>query len=308
MRAYLGIAFACAGCIDPFHGSNVQFDFSTGMYEQASPSSTTLKPDELPNATHYTFYAIKSDSSASYLFAVQQLEIHRIVDLASPCFIDVGEHVPFPGLHVSQYAAQIQMQTGITDPANPPANATEDQKIAVATALTRMAEIQALGGDMGIKVVTSASSAQYPAMAPDCVSDQGIPPPQCVTDERNKRRLEMCQQFWHDNKDYFEGTDRVLTQPLNGTTHGFVDGSNPVNFAPVGGAQFFVTTDLGGVDQFALYYEDDFTSDPGTLLMYGSAAMPTRGVVHVHMATSGGAPPTGDVAIFTDVDQDNTQF
>ena len=52
----------------------------------------------------------------------------------SPCFIDVGEHVPHPGLHVSQYAKVIGMDVGIPDFTNPPANATQEAKVTAATA------------------------------------------------------------------------------------------------------------------------------------------------------------------------------
>lgn len=305
MRAYLGIAVALAGCIDGFHGSNVQFDFSPATPSQASVG---MMPgaDELPDNIHFTFYAIENTSTSSSMFAVQRFEIHKIVDLNSPCYIDVGPHVPFPGLHVSQYANMVQMQTGIPDLSNPPASATEAQKEEAATAVTRMQYIAALGGDMGIKVVSSASLATYPDVAIDCVSP-GIPPPQCVTDQENKTRLSMCQAFWKANPDYFEGTDRVLTQPLNGTTHGFVDGMNPVSFSPVGGAQFFVNVDLGGITDYALYYQTDDQSDPGTLYLYGTATDPTRGVVHVHM-TSPTSTVHADVAIFINLDQDETNF
>jgi len=166
VRALLAIALGAAGCIDPFHGSNVQFDFSPTMYVQASPGATP-NANQLPSDVHFTFYAITGDAQVSRLFAVQQFEIHRIVDLSSPCYIDVGAHVPFPGLHVSQYAKMIQMQTGIADLANPPASATEAQKVAAATAVTRMQNVALLASDMGITVLSSTSAGVYPAVAVD---------------------------------------------------------------------------------------------------------------------------------------------
>jgi hypothetical protein len=302
----VALGATAAGCTDSFHGSNVQFDFAPAMFVQASPG-TTPNANELPSDVHFTFYAVSTDAQASRLFAVQQFELHRIVDLNSPCYIDVGPHVPFPGLHVSQFAKEVQMQTGITDLANPPADATQAQKILAATAVTRMAEVQLLAGDMGINVVSSTSAAAYPAVAVDCTSP-GIPPATCVDDASNQRRLQMCQQFWHDNPGYFEGTDRVLTEPLAGTTHGFIDGTNPINLAPVGGAQFFADTDLGGFTEYALYYQEDGMPDPGTLLMYGNATMPTRGVLHVHLSNPATPLLVADVAIFTNLDDDSTNF
>lgn len=312
MRALPITALAgLAGCVDSFQGSNVQVDFSPYLPVQASPGAMP-ELGELPGNVHFTLYAFEDGIDAQgnpvgRLFAVQQFEIHRIVDLASPCFIDVGEHVPFPGLHVSQYAQMIAKQTGISDLANPPASATEAQKIAAATAVQRMADIAALGGDTGLKVVSGASDASYPDVAVDCTSP-GIPPADCTTSEANHRRLVACQAFWHDNREYFEGTDRVLTEPLAGTTHGMVDGLDPINLAPVGGAQFYVTTDLGGVGGYAIYYQIDGMPDPGELLLYGNAATPTRGVTRVHMTSVRSPSLTADVAIFANVDEDDTGF
>jgi hypothetical protein len=299
------------GCIDSFHGSNVQFDFVPSMLLQA-PLGVTPGGNQLATQSHFTFYAFTdgADSKGNpvgRLFAVQQFEIHRIVDLGSPCFIDVGAHVPFPGLHVSEYAKMIQMQTGIADLANPPAEASEADKIAAATAVTRMANVTLLAADGGLEVISGTSTAAYPDVAIDCVSP-GIPPATCTDDASNKRRLDMCQAFWHANPGYFEGTDRILTQPLAGVTHGFVDGVNPINFAPVGGAQFFVNTDLGGVSAYALYRQDDGMPDPGTLVMYGNTTMPTRGVQHVHMTSPTDPTLVADVAIFINLDDDSTNF
>jgi hypothetical protein len=295
-----------AGCVEPFHGSNVQLDLSPAWPVQASPGATP-KPNQLANGIHFAFYAVENDATTSRLFEVQRFEVHRIVDLSSPCFIDVGPHVPFPGLHVSQYAMMIQQQTGITDLANPPATATQDQKIQAATAVQRETDVQLLASDMGINVVSSASDYSYPPVAIDCISP-GIPPAMCTDTASNERRLEQCQAFWKSDPNYFEGTDRILTAPLDGTTHGMVDGENPINMAPVGGAQFYVDTDLGGIDQFAIYWQVDGMPGPGTLLVYGAPTMATRGVMHVHMTNALAPTLTADVAIFANLDQDNTSF
>jgi hypothetical protein len=248
------------------------------------------------------------------LFAVQRFEIHRIVDTSSPCFIDAGEHVPYPGLHVSQFARQVAADTGYgydaasgIDLANPPPGATQPQMIAAATAQQRMLDIAALESDMGIRVVTSASEGSYPPVATDCADTSGLPPPTCTDPPSNTRRLSACQAAWKADPDYFEGTDRVLTAPLDGVTHGFVDGMNPINLAPVGGAQFFVDEHLEGFAGFAIYVALDGASDPGQLLLFGTPTMPTRGVIHVHLANAT-TPLTAELAIFANLDEDNTNF
>ncbi|HUJ59203.1 MAG TPA: hypothetical protein VLX92_11945 [Kofleriaceae bacterium] len=303
---------AASGCIDSFQGSNVQFDFSPAMPVEASVGATP-GAGEVPANVHFTFYALEDGLDAQgnpvgRMFAVQDFEIHHIVDLASPCFIDVGSHVPYPGLHVSQYLTMVQEATGISDVANPPPTATTAQEEEVATAIQRDTDVKLLGGPTGIKVVSSASDGTYGPVAADCVDGSKIPPPTCTDPDSNKRRLEMCQAAWKADPSYFEGTDRVLTAPLDGVTHGMVDGMNPVNLAPVGGAQFYVTAELAGFSSFAIFQQTDDTDGPGTLLMYGTATMNTLGVQHVHMTSPASPALTAEVAIFGDLSDDDPTF
>ena len=156
----------------------------------------------------------------------------------------------------------------------------------------------------------------------------------CTDAAANLRRLAACQAAWHADATagpdlpgvgYFEGTDRVLTQPLNGVTQGFVDGRNPVNLAPVGGSQFFVDEILDGFDGFAVYWQyDDADHDgqpdypasvpvadrspTGQQLLFGRPTAPTRGVIHVHMTNLIQPLLTAEVAIFADLGSDDVQF
>jgi hypothetical protein len=326
--ALLGVML-CA-CVDGFTGSNVQMDLSPGTPVEASPGALPA-PTEIPSNAHYTLYAIRHGDLGDSLFEVQQFEVHRIVDVESPCFIDVGEHVPHPGLHVSQFAAVIAADNGFTvtggvvDLAHPPADATDAQKIDVATAVQRQANVEALGGDMGIRAVTSASVATYPDVAADCNGpDTQIPPPTCTDEASNGRRLALCQAAWSADADLWEGTDRVLTSPLNGSTHGFVDGANPLTSAPVGGAQLYVNTELSDADAYAIYWQfddangdgkPDFPTPPppdqsatGTLMFYGTPEMQTRGVLHVHMTSPLSPLLTTEMAIFVELGDDNVHF
>ncbi|MFT3696230.1 MAG: hypothetical protein QM831_24030 [Kofleriaceae bacterium] len=292
-----GVLALFAGCVDDFQGSNIQFDFS----------STTPVTVE---GSHLTIYAFQSDPMAGRLFELERFEIHKIANLTSPCFIDVGEHVPHQGLHVSQYATVIGQDVGIPDITNPPPNATEAEKIEAATAVQRQNNVTALAGDMGIKAVTSASTSVYPAVGADCSDATGIPPPQCTDEVSNKRRLDMCQAAWKADPNFYEGTDRVLTEPLNGIAHGNVDGTNPINQAPIGGAQFYVDEVLSDFDGFALYSQMDgaASSEPGDLLLFGTPTMPTRGVIHVHLANDATPNLFAELAIFSDLGEDDVGF
>ncbi|HEY5945733.1 MAG TPA: hypothetical protein VIV40_09590 [Kofleriaceae bacterium] len=320
--------FALTGCINEFSGSELQIDFGPAVPPQASAYRLPFA-GELPANIHFTLYAFNESMTPDgmtlgNLFELQQFEIHRIVDLESPCFIDVGEHVPFPGLHVSQYAAEMAKKTGITDLANPPASATEDQKIDAATAVQRQRNAEAMAGDTGPKAITSVSPGAYDAVDASC-SGNGIPPPECVEPAENQRRLDKCQTAWNNDRFFFEGTDRVLTAPLNGTTYGMVIGTNPVNMAPIGGSAFFVDESLAEFTGYALYWQyDDVNHDGtpdyppsvpaaertklGTLYMFGHAEKPTRGVIRTHLANLVDSTLSADLAVFANIDQDDVHF
>ena len=299
------VSFAAAGCVDGFRGSNIQIDLGTQTPAQASQGAVP-RPDQLPANVHFTLYGIQSGTDRERLFALQTFEIHPIVDISSPCFIDVGKRVRFPGLHVSQFAKMVGEDVGIPDYKTPPAGATEEQKIDAATAAQRMNNIALLGADTGIKAVTSASVRQYPAVDADC-NGTGLPPSTCTDAAANARRLAKCQEAWDSDPDLWEGTDRVLVAPLAGTTYGLVDGNNPINLAPIGGAQFFVDEAVGAMDAYALYYQRDDMEDPGNLLLYGTPTYPTRGISKVHM-TSTTNQLTANLAIFVDLGEDDVHF
>lgn len=304
-------SLGAAACVDTFQGSNVQIDLPPAFPAEASAYGTAEPGAWDPNS-HFELYAVDDFTDGTTvgqrLYKVQEFEVHRIIDLDSPCFIDAGDHVPFPGLHVTQFAAKVSMATGITDPANP-GGATQDQQIEYATALQRASNIMALAGPTGIKVLTSASQSTYPAQAADCNgSDDQIPPPSCADDASNARRLKLCKAAWAADKNQFEGTDRILTSPLSGTTYGFVDGQNPVNLGPVGGAQFFVDTALAGFSHYALYHVLDNGAEPGDLVLLGDTTMPTRGVLHVHMTAPGNPNLTAEMAIFPNIGDDDVHF
>jgi hypothetical protein len=260
------------------------------------------------------------------LFELQRFEIHRVVDLDSPCYIDIGEHVPFEGLHVSQYLAETMKLHGFTDPAVPPADATEEAKVVVATAVTRQAKVTAMAGHDGPKAITAAAvGSPYGAVAASCSDTTGIPPADCVDPDSNRRRQEMCQAAWKDDPTFFEGTDRVLTDPLNGTTHGFVIGENPAGNLPIGGSAFFIDEVLEDFDGYAIYwqYDDaDGNGQPdypasvpasertalGTLYLFGRPESPTRGVIRAHMTNIQSPDITAHLAIFANIGEDDVHF
>lgn len=307
LRNAIILCLCSTACVDGFRGSNVQIDLSPGTPAQASAGQAP-GAGELPAAIHFELIAIQHLAEGDARIEVQRFEIHKIVDLSSPCFIDVGDNVRFPGIHVSEFEHAVQDDTGITDLANPPAGATEQQMIDAATAQQRMQNIARLGGAAGIKVVTSASESSYPAVDPDCTGT-GLPPPSCRDPEANARRLQICQDTWAADPQLFEGTDRVLTSPLAGTTFGFVDGLNPITPTPVGGAQWFVDVSLEQIDEYAIVFHADGTDDAGTLFLVGAPVDGPRGVDHVHLESpSLPGVVTAEMTVFPDLGDDEVHF
>jgi hypothetical protein len=83
---------------------------------------------------------------------------------------------------------------------------------------------------------------------------------------------------------------------------------NPINLAPIGGAQFFVDEAVGSMDAYAIYYQRDDMDDPGNLLLYGTPTYPTRGISHVHLTSTTNPLLTADMAVFVDLGEDDVHF
>lgn len=302
IAAALGAA-ALAGCVEPFAGANVQIDFGPFTPGQAPPSRAPTM-SELPSAVHLRLFAVVGGAPVE----IQRFEIHKLVDLDSPCFIDAAPGVPYPGLHVTRYAEKVAESTGISDPASPPAGTTEAQRILAATAAVRMDNLAKYAGPLGLRAVTSASPATYPAPDATCAGT-GLPPPMCTDDASNARRLARCRALWAASPTLFEGTDRVLTAPLAGTTFGFVVGQNPVSASPVGGAQFTVADPLIGVDEYSIDIQVDGVAGPGMPFLAGRAVRgTTRGVSQVRMTSPTSSMLTAQLVIFSALDEDGVSF
>jgi hypothetical protein len=157
--------------------------------------------------------------------------------------------------------------------------------------------------------VTSASTAAYPAVSSGCTGPaEQIPAPTCTDEASNQLRLRLCKTAWEADDQLFEGTDRVLTDPLNGTTHGMVLGANPLNMAPVGGAGFYVDDALVNIDAYAIYVQMDGVDGPGMQVFFGRPTMVTRGVSHVHLTSPLSPMLTSEMAVFADLGEDDVHF
>lgn len=338
-----------AGCVEPFPGSNVQLDFS-----QDTPVRSGNDPDGFtpPVDTYLTLwaldnvYAVDADGNpifdadgdpvvaSSTFFEVQKFEFQPVINPSSPCFIEIGAD-RFPGVHVTQVAAKLratlceqygQPATCFDTPTNPPNGATEDDVTDVLTVNRRMELLPSLAGV--VKAVTTYSTYQYPTPASDCtISGDTLPANSCLDDASNAQRLRVCQAIWDGQPDFYEGSDKVFTLPLNGKLYGMGEGMNPINGVGLfGGAQMFVDEVVGGADALTInwqfkdyngdgtpdypanFLDDHDESATGYVFMSGTPYVVARGVVNAVLVNPFRATVNATVAIFTDLGDDDLHF
>lgn len=328
----LGGAGACAR---EFGGSSIQIDFAESMPAQAAASAPVVGLDgPVPHHAHFRLYALQSEigdggePSLNHAFLVHRFAIRAVVDLASPCFIDADVHARYQGIHVMRLADRIAADTGITDITQPPANAAQEDLIDLATAQARRQNAVALAGS--VKAIVAPGATAYPQANVGCVADAGydanLPPAaSCMDDASNRARLQWCRGFWQQTPTHYEGNDLVLTAPLAGATFGFVFGRNPVNGAPIGGAQFLVPSVLDTATAFALTWQfDDENGDgvpdypvtiaeaaripTGQLVMHGGIRRVTRGVTNATLAAPTNPALRANLAIVSNLDEDALHF
>jgi hypothetical protein len=330
------------GCVDSFGGSAINVTFDP---EVQTPAPDPLPGDALPGFgrppanTYYAFNAVQilrdEDGTVldSFAYEVQRFEIRPLIRISSPCFIEHPER-PYPGLHVTQEANRLRLDYGIPDEFNPPADADEGHITDILTSQTRIGLLPALQNT--VKAVTSFSDAlpagvdpNYP-IASACVEDDpnvdpnSIPPPDCMGDESNARRLAICQAYWNEFPTSYEGSDLVFTLPLNGRWAGAVTGTNPKNAGFLGGANFYPPVAMNEFDELVMtwqYKDRNGDGEPdyppgipesergpiGVRYMSGTPIHKTRGVVNVPLAHPV-FPLTGEAAIFPALGEDNVHF
>jgi len=324
------VALLLGACVDVFSGSSVQINFLPGTLAPARPGAMPA-PDQPPANTYMTLYAVDHvrDENGTivqaFLFPVHDFELRPVIDAGSPCFIDL-EGTRFPGVHVTKFVDKVKEATGISDPLKPPPGAAQGDRIDTLTAFTRNSNLGALQG--AVKAVTSFSTFQYGAVASTCVEDEPsvnrdlIPPPQCTGTASNENRLRVCKEQWRQDPEFYEGSDKVFTLPLNGRFYGVVEGMNPINMGFLGGSSFFVDEVLDHFEGYAIHwqYKDldgdggpDYpagveASDTGFLYMSGIPERRTRGVLNVRMVNGNNANIAAEMAIIPGLAEDDVNF
>ena len=116
MCAAIASAALQMACVDRFDGIDLQLTLSEQSVGPALAGETP-GAGQPPAGTHFTVYAIDvagtGDDVKSYAFPVIDFEIAPLIDIHSPCFIDL-DYVggkSFPGLHVTQEVAKLKQVT-----------------------------------------------------------------------------------------------------------------------------------------------------------------------------------------------------
>ncbi|HEY8144342.1 MAG TPA: hypothetical protein VIG06_16790 [Kofleriaceae bacterium] len=330
------LAAAASGCIDTFEGVDIQMTFDEGVFGASAEGGST-QPGQPPPGTYFTLYAIElvddgaGEVARSFSYEISRFEIVPLIDPGSPCFIEVEnlEQRIYPGLHVTQLAERIKADSGIDDPLNPPDGASEGDVIDILTAERRVSYLPQLSASL--RAVVSPSVSRVPEVDTGCVGDGTdtspdlIPPPECIDDESNARRLALCEDLWSRRPDQYEGSDRSFTDPLNGTFYGLVDGMNPKNGAPLGGVELVVDVDWRGFQEVAInwQYEDrDENGEPdwpedlpdsersivGFHYLEGEALEIKRGVITYPLRNRSFTQIAGEATVLHDLGEDHVNF
>jgi hypothetical protein len=208
-----------------------------------------------------------------------------------------------------------------------------DDAVIVLTADRRVSLLSRLENEL--KAVTSSDATveagvadfQYPptsAMGTCGGTLTEIPHPTCTDEDSNRLRLQLCQQAWAAaGPQFYEGSDKVFTLPLNGNFYGLVEGMNPVNeIGLVGGAGFYVDENLVGPEAYVLNYQyKDFNgdgnpdlpmgvapSDTGYPYMFGRAEVLSRGVTSTAMRHHTVREIKAELAVFPKLGDDDVHF
>lgn len=340
-------AVGASGCVDTFDGVDIQATFDPGVLG-AAESAGAAQPGQPPPDTHLTLYAIdlvyQRDGDGevvvdeegepvverSFAYGLVDFEIKSVIDLDDPCFIELDslEAGIVPGLHVTRLADKLRDRSGIDDPLDPPDGADEGDIIDILTADQRMSFLGAIQSDL--RAVVAPSTARAPEADTGCAGDGDtspdlVPPPGCIDDASNERRLALCQEFWADNPDYYAGSDRAYADPLNGTFYGLVDGTNPKNQSQLGGVEFLLDVDWTDFEAIAINwqyddrdgdgepdYPDDLPAEERSVLGYhylqGPGSVVKRGVISYSLRNRTIPSISGEISVLNGLGEDDVHF
>ncbi len=304
----LAAASALAGgCVEPFDGSKVEIVMSNTTHIPGDSPGGGGRP---PSDAHYEAYILKDNQT----FKLFEFDVVFVIDPSDRCFIEDEESI-YPGLHATQFP--VRLEDDITANGHTP---TEDEAGDIYLAQKRVyTDFQLLTDDaVGVKSLVSHEPGLTLAGRQMLYDVAQVPDPSETGDDANADRLAACNQVFAEHPLLYVGNDKVFALPLNGDYYGNTKGRDPRNSAPTGGAKFDVSLVLDDFDAMRINWNFNDPADPraaaygGSAIGYhylaGTPILRTRGVVNVILTNNFFGTLRGDVAIFTDLAEDDVMF
>lgn len=325
-----------------------------------------------PANTHFQLNYVRNSvdedgNQVAYTFKALDFELAPQVNLGDPCLMDI-EPTSFPGIHSTAVQARTAEEYGFATPTDPSTigpsdpvwdSLTEDELARVFHEARRHNLVLGFSGRL-LSVVShhAGSPAQDIGIdtvcADDPSSDPGLIPPHldfaqfalgnivpvCFDDESNARRKELCESYFDAedqdgnpiNGNYYVGSDRILTKPVNGTFFGSVyslDPRNPLGVTRFIGSILKVDEDIGDADSLVVAWQfddadgdgdpdypdtfpDDQKSPTGVTYLSGqvSNGLDQRGVATFNLRNISFSDPflNGRATIYENLDEDEVNF
>jgi hypothetical protein len=297
--ASFAVVAGTSACVDPFGGSKIELFLHGGVQVPGNDGAEGRPPSD----THYEMYVVRETS----VFKLIEFEIRPAVSRADKCFIEMdGDR--FPGLHSTQIASKLIAVASANGRTPSDADAAD-----IALAQVRVGN---MGAIEGLKVLTSHEAQLTDGTI--ATLWQQVPDPSLIADDANAARLAACHQIFAAHPGYYVGTDKILSLPINGTYYGIVEGMDPRNMALLGGASFSVDASFPEFDALRVNWNFNNPNDPrragyspsniGWHYMSGTPFVRTRGVINVTVRHQDFPQISGDIAIYTGLEDDSVHL
>lgn len=285
--------------MDNVNVSKVEIFLRSGVHVAGAPD-----PAAPPSDTHYELYVVKGDVT----YPIAQLDILPVIRRGDPCFIEV-EGDRFPGLHSTKVIDKT-IEAAMFD-----GQVSDVEAGDIANAKVRVGNMQLLEESLKVMAVhepglTDATIAALLAGVPDAAD---------ISDAANAQRLAACREIFRQHPDYYIGTDKIVTIPINGTYIGMVEGMDPRNGGFLGGGQVSVDAAFPDLDAVRVNWNFNDPNDPrragypessiGWHYMAGRAVQRVRGVYNISVVNQDyGRRVSGEISVYTDLGRDDVNF
>lgn len=300
-NAWLAGVFAlAAGCVDNVNVSKLEIFLRSGVHIAGADD-----PAAPPSDTHYEIYVVKGDVT----YPVAQIDILPVIRRADPCFIEMDED-RFPGLHSTKVVDKTIEDAMRGDPEVTPVEAGD-----IANAKVRVGNMQLLEESLKVMAV------HEPGLTNQAIAAllAGVPGPDDIGDAANAQRLAACKEIFRQHPNYYVGTDKITTIPINGTYIGMVEAMDPRNGGFLGGGQISVDASFPDLDAVRVNWNFNDPNDPrragyplssiGWHYLSGRAVQRVRGVYNVSLVNQDfGRRISGEISVYTDLSRDDVNF